>query len=242
MRAVKPYIRSRKYELRKRRQIKIIILLIASIPPLIIFYNPVKYYVGDFIKELKTLKSPSLKSVPPPPPSKNVPEPPTSKPIFTVEIQSSPPEATVLVDKKLRGITPLSTVLEKGSHKIAILKEGYKDLRDSITIGKENEKFNFMLEKVQDLAPEPATPPKPPLVPEPQKKEITGFLVTIYSTPSGANIFIDKINYGVTPLWAFLKRGLYGIRIEKEGYKTKWDIIKVDKDDKKEFYFTLEKE
>lgn len=45
---------------------------------------------------------------------------------FEIKIKSSPPGAVVTINKKESGETPLSVVLEKGSHGIAVKKEGYE--------------------------------------------------------------------------------------------------------------------
>lgn len=57
------------------------------------------------------------------------------KPLSTqiqVKIESSPPGATVLIDRKEYGVTPLTITLEPGPHGIEIRKEGYKPLWEVI--------------------------------------------------------------------------------------------------------------
>ncbi|MCL4537365.1 MAG: PEGA domain-containing protein [Nitrospirae bacterium] len=86
-----------------------------------------------------TPAAPSQKATPPRQPEQ------TS---FTIKIQSSPSGATVRVDKKTRGTTPLSIVLEKGSHGIAIEKEGYEIKWDIIDVdGHGKKEFYFALER-----------------------------------------------------------------------------------------------
>lgn len=53
MRAIKPYIISKEYELRKRRQLIVTLLVIACLLSLILFYNPIKNYTGDFFRKAK---------------------------------------------------------------------------------------------------------------------------------------------------------------------------------------------
>lgn len=92
-------------------------------------------------------------------------------------------------------------------------------------------------------APAPTTPAEPSQkTTTPSQSEPTSFSVTIQSSPSGASVMIDKKIKRTTPFSITLKRGSHGIALEKEGYKTKWDMIEVDNYGKKEFYFTLEKE
>ncbi|MDA8338753.1 MAG: PEGA domain-containing protein [Nitrospiraceae bacterium] len=86
-----------------------------------------------------TPAAPSQKATPPRQPEQ------TS---FTIKIQSSPSGATVRVDKKTRGTTPLSIVLEKGSYGIAIEKEGYETKWDIIDVDDHGKKeFYFALER-----------------------------------------------------------------------------------------------
>jgi len=89
--------------------------------------------------------------------------------------------------------------------------------------------------------PAPTAPAKPGQKTAPPA-EVTSFTITIRSTPSEAAVRIDKELRGTTPLSIVLGKGSHGISIEKEGYKTKWDIIDVSNDNKKEFYFSLDKE
>jgi serine/threonine protein kinase len=84
---------------------------------------------------------------------------------------------------------------------------------------------------------EPSQKATPPRQPEP-----TSFTIEVQSSPSGATVRIDKRTRGTTPLSIVLEKGSHGIAIEKDGYKTKWDIIDVDNHGKKEFYFALERE
>jgi len=71
---------------------------------------------------------------------------PRSEPTsFSVTINSSPSGATVLIDKKEVGITPLTITLKNGAYGIRVEKEGYENAY-GITEG-ENREFNFKLKE-----------------------------------------------------------------------------------------------
>jgi TolB-like protein len=62
--------------------------------------------------------------------------------------------------------------------------------------------------------------------------------ITINSNPAGARIYIDNIEWGVTPKTVELSSGKYLLRLEKEGYKPIKRVISVERN--KEEYYTLE--
>ncbi|MCL4479578.1 MAG: PEGA domain-containing protein [Deltaproteobacteria bacterium] len=64
---------------------------------------------------------------------------------------------------------------------------------------------------------------------------------TIKSSPSGALVKIDRKAKGTTPLTVALENGSHGIIIEKQGYKTIWDILNVKKGEKRTFDYMLSK-
>jgi len=66
--------------------------------------------------------------------------------------------------------------------------------------------------------------------------------ITIQSSPPGALVKIDRETKGTTPVTVTLKSGSHGITIEKQGYKTIWDILDVKKDKKRVFDYTLSSE
>jgi hypothetical protein len=85
--------------------------------------------------------------------------------------------------------------------------------------------------KKDSPASDPITEPEP-----------TTFSIKINSAPVGAIVFIDKKKVGETPLTIALEKGAYGIAVEKDGYKSKYDIIKVEKGSQNEIQYTLEME
>lgn len=71
------------------------------------------------------------------------------------------------------------------------------------------------------------------------ESEPTSFSVIIDSSPSGAKVFIDKKQVGITPFSITLEKGSYGIRVEKEGYKSAYEITEGGD---REFNFKLKEE
>lgn len=74
----------------------------------------------------------------------------------------------------------------------------------------------------------------PPRLAEPQ--DVSNFTVTIRSSPPGATVYLDRNRVGITPFTTTLKKGLYGIKIEKDGYQRKIGQIE---DGRQDFYVEL---
>lgn len=88
--------------------------------------------------------------------------------------------------------------------------------------------------------PTPAPDPNSPK--STYQREQSSFIVTINSSPTGAVVYIDKKQVGETPLSLTLTKGYHGIRLEKDGYRTKWEIIELKRDSVKGFNFILEQQ
>lgn len=97
------------------------------------------------------------------------------KPKGSLNITSIPPEAEVILNNKIMGITPLLLHnIEYGNYNLIIKKEEYSDYKSNLEINDEVNNEEIVLEKVK------------------------GF-INIYSYPSGAKIYIDGKEYGETP-------------------------------------------
>ncbi len=124
----------------------------------------------------------------------------------TVNINSKPPDATILIDNSEKGSTPQTIEgLNSGIHEIVIRMTGYQDWNESITVGidKEN-KITALLQ------------------------EITGS-INIKSDPLNAMILIDGKKAGTTPaMIKDLSPGTHLINISTDGYadwKESIDVI-----------------
>lgn len=76
----------------------------------------------------------------------------------------------------------------------------------------------------------------PPVAHEQSPPALSSFTVTIRSTPSGATVYLDRNRVGITPFTTTLGKGIYGIKIEKEGYQRKIGQIE---DGRQDFYVEL---
>jgi len=62
-------------------------------------------------------------------------------------INSTPENATVLIDNEIVGKTPLTVPLFVGTHSISLKKSGYKPITETLFV-RENSKFNYILQKL----------------------------------------------------------------------------------------------
>lgn len=127
------------------------------------------------------------------------------KPIYgALNITTTPPGVNVYIDNKYMGQTPFYTSeIIIGSHSIGLKKENYTSVSENINITKN------------------------------QTTSLNKTLSNIYSAmfssdPSGANISVNGVNYGETPINITQTSGSYKITAEKEGYKKQAKTIKFD--------------
>ena len=112
-----------------------------------------------------------------------------------LKICSDPSGAEVYINEKYRSITPLDLLLNEGTYKLKIKKEGYKPYLEKITIRKgDSEPINIILE--------PETPPQ------------FGIL-SIGSNPADAVAYLNGEYKGQTPLRLRLNAGNYEVKITK---------------------------
>ncbi len=111
-------------------------------------------------------------------------------------IKSVPLAADVYVNGKKRGITPLLlTDLKEGKYKVKIVKENHKDFKKTIIV-RHGEKTNVIT----------------------KLRALYGHL-KVKSTPTGAEVFLDGVKKGDTPLiFKDLKPGKYDLIVTKDGY------------------------
>jgi len=115
-----------------------------------------------------------------------------------VTIRSVPPEGNLFVDGKARGVTPLTVDnLLPGRHEILIMKTGYEDYHDVISVTK-----GTTTEYTEYMVPLPGT----------------GFL-SVTSSPEGADVRIDGIMKGTTPTnLQRISTGNHTVEIYQNGY------------------------
>jgi len=132
----------------------------------------------------------------------------------TLAINTNPPEANVYLDGTLKGTSPffIENVII-GEHMLRFTKTGYGEVSNQISL-----KENQTLEITEKLP--------------------TGIEVTINSTPSGAEVWIDGIKEGITPLSMTLSFRSYTIKLTKEDYQDVSKFIEIDKGET-EYKFSL---
>lgn len=120
---------------------------------------------------------------------------PAPQPMYgSMQINSSPKGAEILIDSVLIGETPYyATELLAKKHVVIIRKEGYQDYIDTIKI-EEAERSNIDI-KMSDI-----------------------LTATINSHPSGAELVINGKPYGTTPYTGELSTGDYRIQLTHQGY------------------------
>ncbi len=130
-----------------------------------------------------------------------------------------PPVEKINIDGKIYDITNQKPVLlSDGQHRVKIEKRGYRPLEQEIKVDKEHVLYNFTLQEV-DLVP-----------------------VTINSSPSGAQIFIDGIERGLTSKALNLFPGTYNLRLILSGHVQFEQTIVVKEKQTNYFDFTLKKD
>ncbi|MCX7726213.1 MAG: PEGA domain-containing protein [Chitinispirillaceae bacterium] len=125
-------------------------------------------------------------------------------PLCTLDISTVPSEATIFVDGKEYGKSPVSIKVDTGTHTIICQKEGFYQKRVVIQVPSYGRtQLSFKL----------TSPAK----------------LKIVTEPPAAEIFINGEKKGVTPYTdSLFKPGKYLIKLEKEGYVTKEDSIEVE--------------
>ncbi|MBI5480547.1 MAG: PEGA domain-containing protein [Deltaproteobacteria bacterium] len=122
-----------------------------------------------------------------------------------VKIDSSPQNAVIYLDSKEfgpLGYTPLETKLVKGTYKVILELPGYKPLARDITVGRRNDPFIFVMERlpkpaVLDLRVSPAD-----------------------DSAQGAKVTVDNVAVGAIPATVEVAAGRHQVVVTKDGYNT----------------------
>ena len=120
-------------------------------------------------------------------------------PATRLDITSQPPEATVRVDYKERGVTPMVlTELPPGPHIVQVSKTNYRDAFESVVLEPGVcRTASFTLEA------------------------LTGILL-LTSSPTGSEVSLKGVSLGTTPLLiTTLESGTHRLTISSPGYQTK---------------------
>lgn len=137
--------------------------------------------------------------------------------IGTLALDSDPEAAEIEIDGKTYGNTPFKDFLEQGQHKIRLTKNGYKPYEKIVTVNRD--------ETTEVVA----------------KMETLPGSLSIESEPTGAALFINGIDYGVTPYKRdVIEAGDYTVRLSKDGYDTLEQTVTVHPGEPMDRTFTLD--
>jgi len=117
------------------------------------------------------------------------------KPLAKLIVQTTPSQASVYINNKYKGTTPIELTLVDGSYDSRIEKKGYETIQEVIA-----------------LYPGKTTTITRTLNPLPVP-------VTINSNPSGATVYINGEYKGIAPLTIDLFPGTYTLKLTKNGYQ-----------------------
>ncbi len=140
------------------------------------------------------------------------PEVPVSPNIGQLVVRSTPAGAEVVLDRVLRGTTPLSLGrLRLGSRTLQLAFGGYDTRQREVVLTPDQPSRVIELE----LIPAGAMPPRPA-----GEAGATGS-VQVSSTPAGARLFVDDELVGTAPLlMPGLDPGSHRVRLELEGHRS----------------------
>jgi hypothetical protein len=114
-----------------------------------------------------------------------------------LHVETDPP-ATVRVDGKELGTSPLTSEVEPGEHQLEVSSEGYKTVAQQVTLDAgQGLSVRIPLQTAQSQAPP---------------------LIAVSSDPAGAQIFLDQKLVGSTPLKIRTTPGPHEVRLALDGY------------------------
>ncbi len=136
----------------------------------------------------------------------------------TLAVLSSPPGAAVRVDGVDRGETPYEgRGFGPGTHLVELRLGGYRDYRVQAIVG-----ANRRTEVVTTLEP----------LPPPGRLAVT-------STPSGADVYLDGLLRGLTPITLEAAAGVHEVRAEADGYQAETVMVEVVSGNETPLHLTL---
>jgi hypothetical protein len=144
-------------------------------------------------------------------------------------VQSRPSGATVTVNGRERGETPLTLDrLAYGAYDLRVAQPGYQTERRRVTLtaGRRTATVDVPMRRTRPAAQEErsAAPPPPPRT---ASGEFVG-AVLVESRPSGASVFIDGKLAGTTPLSiAEVPAGSHVVRMDLRGHRRWSSAVRV---------------
>ncbi len=122
-----------------------------------------------------------------------------------VLLKSTPPGAKIYIDNTFYGRTPLNFHMAEGEYWLELRKSGYELHQEKVIVrSRRFHRIDVELEKSGKYGK-----------------------LDIDTTPSGAKLFIDGDYFEKTPAVVSLKAGKHNIRVEKKGFTTTHDEIRI---------------
>jgi hypothetical protein len=156
---------------------------------------------------------------PAPAPAETAPRPaaapatPAAEATGRLLVRSTPAGATVFVDGRERGRTPLALRgLDHGTHAVRVSRDGYvaQERRVALTRARPSQAMTLTL--IRERAPRAASA-------ESAAERFTGALV-VESRPAGATVYVDGRRAGTTPLSVTgMRAGEHAVRLDLPGYR-----------------------
>jgi PKD repeat protein len=136
-------------------------------------------------------------------------------PVTTLSVASNPAGATVFIDNAVKGVTPLTlTDTTIGNHRLTITLDGYEEYTKNIMV--ESATPLSIVALLTRSAPLPTIQPPP------------NGSIAITSIPSGADVFIDDMQRGITPaIFPGVLPGNHQVTLSFKGYDDWSHIISV---------------
>ena len=182
----------------------------STATPLSVYY--VNCDVDSPTVQLAAAGPPPLAGTLPEPPRKELPPPP-----MPLEIWSSPAGADISLDGMSIGKTPHSLVVPPGDHVITLRKQDYGTWERNVQVTPDKRKIVAYLEqKSLSLKFAPSTSPPEP---SPKEAQVEGEL-SFWSTPTGADIFVDGGYVGQTPFSLVVAPGAHAVALRKKNFGT----------------------
>ncbi len=182
------------------------------------------------------------------PPSTTVPaepsrrEPPAPAPM-PLEIWSTPAGADISLDGMTVGKTPHSLVVPAGQHMITLRKQDFATWERQVQVDADKRRVVAYLEQKSIVLkfPPALTPPEPspkeyirPASKDDKDKAAGGGpTLNFWSTPAGADIFVDGALVGKTPLSLAVAPGEHAVSLRKKDFGTWERKVVVDAGDRR---------
>ncbi len=114
--------------------------------------------------------------------------------IIPVTIITTPDNASLSIDGKNVDNLKKSHKLTEGQHTILVEMQGYETMQQNIDVNSDNAYFTFKLSEIANAA------------------------LMIETIPAVADVYLDGVKLGQSPISAFYPPGTYAVKIIKEGY------------------------